>query len=126
MFPPFEQTTAIREYEVPDYLAVLDEFVTSLGLEKAHIPEHHSGASFTREFAAHYPERTGKIILSDSTRPPPNPKNELLKAKEFLSQPYARELKLDRVTAIGPHELRSFCAACAKWPQGQRKKEPCR
>lgn len=84
-----------REYEFLDYLGVLDEFVTALGLERVHIVGNHAGASFTREYAATYPEKTGKIVLSGSARHPPDPKTELVKAKEFLSQPYSRELALN-------------------------------
>lgn len=83
-----------EEYEVPDYLSVLHEFVIALGLERVHIVGNHSGSSFAREYAAAYPQKTGKIVLSGSARQPPNPTTELTKAKDFLSQPYSRELKL--------------------------------
>lgn len=83
------------EYEVPDYLATLVEFVDALGLQRVSLLGHHSGASFTREFAARYPARTERIILSGSARTPPNPKHELSRAKAFLAQPYSRELSMD-------------------------------
>lgn len=83
------------EYEVPDYLATLVEFVDALGLQRVSLLGHHSGASFTREFAARYPERTERIILSGSARTPPNPKSNLPRAKAFLAQPYSRELSMD-------------------------------
>lgn len=83
-----------REYEVPDYLNTLDEFVTALDLAPVNIVGNHSGAAFAREYAALYPNKTRKIILSGSARQPPDPKMELTKAKEFLSQPYSRELTL--------------------------------
>lgn len=83
------------EYEVPDYLSTLVEFVDGLGLDRVSILGHHSGAAFTREFAARYPERTGRIILSGSARAPANPKNDLPKARAFLAQPYSRELSMD-------------------------------
>lgn len=85
-----------REYEVPDYIGVLHELVTALGLERVHIVGNHSGASFAREYAAAHPDKVGKIVLSGSSKRPPEPKTELTKAKEFLSQPYSRELKLTR------------------------------
>jgi len=83
-----------QEYEVPDYLRVLGEFTTALGLERVHVVGNHSGSAFAREFAARHPEKVGKIVLSGSARQPPEPKTELTKAKEFLSQPYSRELKM--------------------------------
>jgi pimeloyl-ACP methyl ester carboxylesterase len=83
-----------REYEIPDYMAVLDEFITKLGHQKVHIAGIHSGAAFARQYAALYPEKTGKIVLAGSAEMPPNPKTELTEAKEFLSQPYSRELQL--------------------------------
>jgi pimeloyl-ACP methyl ester carboxylesterase len=85
-----------REYEVPDYLNALDEFVTALDLAPVNIVGNHSGAAFAREYAAVYPSKTRKVILSGSARQPPEPKMELTNAKEFLSQPYSRELTLSR------------------------------
>lgn len=90
------------EYEVPDYLTTLVEFVDALGLEKVSLLGHHSGASFTREFAARYPERTERIILSGSARTPPNPKNSLPKGEAFLAQPYSRELSMDKAGEFLP------------------------
>lgn len=84
-----------HEYEFLEYLAALEEFVDALGIERLHIVGNHSGASFTREYAAAHPDRVEKIILSGSARTPPEPKTELTKADEFLSQPYSRELTLD-------------------------------
>ncbi len=90
------------EYEVPDYLDTLVEFVDALELGRVSILGHHSGAAFTREFAARYPERTERIILSGSARTPPNPTSELPKAKAFLAQPYSRELSMDKAGAFLP------------------------
>ena len=94
-----------REYEVPDYVAVLNELVDAIGLDRVHVIGNHSGAAFAREYAAAYPQKTGKIVLSGSARQPPNPKNELTKAKEFLAQPYSGELNL---TADGVFLLPSW------------------
>lgn len=84
-----------HEYEFLEYLGALEEFVDALGIERLDIVGNHSGASFTREYAAAHPERVGKIVLSGSARTPPEPKTQLTKADEFLRQPYSRELSLD-------------------------------
>jgi pimeloyl-ACP methyl ester carboxylesterase len=84
-----------HEYTFPEYLAALEEFVDALAIERVHIVGNHSGAAFTREYAAAHPERVGRIILSGSARTPPNPETTLDKAEAFLSQPYSRELALD-------------------------------
>jgi len=84
-----------HEYEFLEYFGALEEFVDAIGIERLHIVGNHSGASFTREYAAAHPNRVEKIILSGSARTPPEPKTELTKADEFLSQPYSRDLDLD-------------------------------
>ena len=82
------------EYEVPAYLATLDELITRLELAPVHLVGNHSGAAFAREYAARFPGKTGKVVLSGSARQPPEPKHKLSKASAFLAQPYSRELKL--------------------------------
>lgn len=99
-----------REYQVPDYLGVLDEFVSALGLSRIHIVGNHAGAALAREYAATYPEKTGKIILSGSARQPPDPKTKLARAEEFLSQPYSRELTLTREGEFLPPSWRRYVA----------------
>lgn len=84
-----------HEYEFGEYFAALEEFVDALGIEHLFLVGNHSGASFTREYAAAHPDRVGKMILSGSARTPPDPKTQLTKADEFLAQPYSRELTLD-------------------------------
>jgi pimeloyl-ACP methyl ester carboxylesterase len=91
-----------HEYEFPEYLAALEELIDALGVERLHLVGNHSGASFTREYAAAHPNRVGKIVLSGSARMPPEPKTELTKAHEFLAQPYSRELELDSEGAFLP------------------------
>jgi pimeloyl-ACP methyl ester carboxylesterase len=106
--------TPPREYEVPDYLDVLDEFVSALGLERVHMLGHHSGASFTREYVASHPEKAGKIILSGSARTPPDPKTELTRAKEFLQQPYMRELVPGRDGAFLPPSWQRYVTLASR------------
>ncbi|MEE4271717.1 MAG: alpha/beta hydrolase [Thermoanaerobaculales bacterium] len=84
-----------HEYDFPEYFRALEQFVDALGIERLSIVGNHSGAAFTREYAAAHPERVEKMILSGSARTPPEPKTTLHKADEFLSQPYSRELSLD-------------------------------
>lgn len=84
-----------HEYTFPEYLGALEEFVDALGIEHLDLVGNHSGAAFTREYAAAHPDRVGRMILSGSARTPPDPKTQLTKADEFLAQPYSRELTLD-------------------------------
>lgn len=84
-----------HEYDFLEYLKALEEFVDALGIERLDIVGNHSGASFTREYAARHPDRVGKIVMSGSAMTPPEPKTRLDQADEFLSQPYSRELALD-------------------------------
>lgn len=46
------------------YARTLVELLDGLGIERVHILGHRTGASVVAEFAALYPERTGKVILS--------------------------------------------------------------
>ncbi len=84
-----------HEYEFPEYVAALEAFVDALGLERLHLVGNHSGAAFSREYAAAHPNRVGRMILSGSVRTPPEPETRLDKADAFLSQPYSREIELD-------------------------------
>lgn len=82
-------------YEFPEYLRALEELVDALGIERLHLVGNHSGAAFSREYAAAHPDRIGKMVLSGSARTPPEPKTRLEKADAFLAEPYSRELELD-------------------------------
>jgi pimeloyl-ACP methyl ester carboxylesterase len=84
-----------HEYAFPEYLAALEELVDALGIERLHIVGNHSGAAFSREYAAAHPDRVGRIVLSGSARTPPDPKTTLDEADAFLSRPYSREIPLD-------------------------------
>jgi pimeloyl-ACP methyl ester carboxylesterase len=99
-----------HEYKFLEYFGALEEFVNAIGIERLYIVGNHSGASFTREYAAAHPERVGKMILSGSARTPPEPKTELTKADEFLSQPYSRELMLDPNGDFLPPTWRRYIA----------------
>lgn len=89
-----------HEYEFPEYLMALEEFIDALGIERLHLVGNHSGASFSREYAAAHPQRVGKMVLSGSARTPPEPKTRLDRAEAFLDQPYSRELELDTAGAF--------------------------
>ena len=51
------------EYAVADYAKTSADFMSSLGIERASVFAHHTGASFACELAAGYPERVDKLIL---------------------------------------------------------------
>jgi len=53
-----------HEYEVTDYARSAASFLDALGIEKASIVGHHTGAAIATEVAAAYPERVDKLILS--------------------------------------------------------------
>ena len=50
-------------YLVSDYAEAFVDFMNSVGIERASIFAHHTGASFACEVAAGYPDRVDKLIL---------------------------------------------------------------
>ncbi len=53
-----------QQYEIPDYAKSVVSFLDSLGIDKASVVGHHTGAYIGVELAATYPERVDKLILS--------------------------------------------------------------
>jgi len=49
---------------IADYARHVKEFLTALGLKKASVFGHHTGATIAVEFAAAYPDMVDKVILS--------------------------------------------------------------
>ncbi len=52
------------EYDVPDYSNALIEALRALALDRVAVLGHHSGAVFSLDMAARFPERISKMILS--------------------------------------------------------------
>jgi pimeloyl-ACP methyl ester carboxylesterase len=48
---------------IVDYADVLPAVMDGLGLKKAHIASHHTGASIAASFAARYPARVDKLVM---------------------------------------------------------------
>jgi len=53
-----------REYEVEDFARSVASFLSAIGIDKASIVGHHTGASIAVEVAATYPDRVDKLIVS--------------------------------------------------------------
>ena len=53
-----------RVYQISDYARSVVSFLDSLGIDKASVVGHHTGASIAVELAATYPERVYKLVLS--------------------------------------------------------------
>ena len=53
-----------RRYEMIDHAKSIIEFMDSLGIDKASIGGHHSGAGVSVAIAVNWPDRVDKIILS--------------------------------------------------------------
>ena len=56
--------TPSHEYEIVDFARSVINFLNALGIQKASIVGHHTGASIAAEVAAAYPERVDKLMLS--------------------------------------------------------------
>jgi pimeloyl-ACP methyl ester carboxylesterase len=53
-----------RVYQIPDYARSVVSFLDSVGIGKASVVGHHTGASIAVELSATYPERVHKLVLS--------------------------------------------------------------
>ena len=53
-----------RQYQIEDYARSVFSFLDALGITKASIMGHHTGASIAVEMAALLPERVDKLVLS--------------------------------------------------------------
>lgn len=53
-----------REYEIADYAAAARDFLAALGISRAHVFGHHTGASIACEMAAAFPDTVSKVIMS--------------------------------------------------------------
>ena len=56
--------TPPRDYTVNDYAKAVVSLMDSLGIKRASLVGHHTGAYISCEVAAAYPERVDKIVLS--------------------------------------------------------------
>jgi 4,5:9,10-diseco-3-hydroxy-5,9,17-trioxoandrosta-1(10),2-diene-4-oate hydrolase len=55
------------KYGVPFYIEFLNDFMATIGIEKAYIAGISMGAHISASFAATYPERVAKLVLISST-----------------------------------------------------------
>ena len=51
-------------YEMIDHARIIVSFMDSLGIKKANIVGHHTGAKVAAEIAINWPERVNKLVLS--------------------------------------------------------------
>ncbi len=54
----------LEPYTIPDYTAVVLEFLDALSIETAHVLGHHTGTCLAVELATSAPDRVDKLILS--------------------------------------------------------------
>jgi len=60
-----------REYEMADYARSIISFLDALGLSRAHVVGHYTGAAIAAEVGAAFPERVDKLVLSGCPNWPP-------------------------------------------------------
>jgi len=77
-----------REYELEDFARNVISFLDAIGVGKASIVGHHTGAVIAVEVAAAYPERVDKLVLSGL------PVIGLAEWQAFLSQPMSRDFPM--------------------------------
>jgi pimeloyl-ACP methyl ester carboxylesterase len=66
-FPGFYQSSQpLKPWDVTDYSNMLLKFFNKLNIEKANLVGHSFGGRVSILFSATYPERVGKIVLTDS------------------------------------------------------------
>jgi pimeloyl-ACP methyl ester carboxylesterase len=98
----------IRELEMVDYARHAVEFMDALGIQRANLCGHHTGAMVAVAIAATYPERVEKAILSGC---PVYTREEW---ESFLSQPMSRDFPItengdflqkawERYQSLAPH-----------------------
>jgi pimeloyl-ACP methyl ester carboxylesterase len=59
-----ESSKPPQMYQIPDYTQSVISFLDALGIDKASVVGHHTGASIAAELAAVFPERVNKLVLS--------------------------------------------------------------
>jgi pimeloyl-ACP methyl ester carboxylesterase len=110
-----------REFEITDYARNVAAFLDGLGIKKANLLGHHTGASIAVEVAAAYPERVDRLVLSGCATWPPetwekllhtlaSPEKQILEDGAFLSQAWST------YKALGPTldpELRLRAVLCS-------------
>jgi len=101
-------------WEFQNWIDAVPEFMDGLGLEKAHLVGHHTGALLVAAVAAQYPERVMKCVMNGCVVPEPE------QAKKFYEAQKGEPL-------IGPLEIRrdgSQCIRMWKWQQRENPESP--
>jgi len=60
-----------REYEIADFAATVIAFLDALGISRANVIGHYTGAATAAELGAAFPERVDKLVLSGCPYWPP-------------------------------------------------------
>ena len=103
-----------REYEVEDFTQSLREFMDALGIERAGLAGHHTGAVLALSIAVNHSERVMKCVMNGCVVPEPE------QAKKFYEAQKSEPL-------IGPLEIRrdgSQCIRMWKWQQRENPETP--
>ena len=67
-----------QRYNVPDYVALINNFVTALGIRQAPLVGHALGATVALEYAACYPDQVKKIVAISLPLTPDSISHKLL------------------------------------------------
>jgi pimeloyl-ACP methyl ester carboxylesterase len=83
---------------IADYAAWLSEAMEELGIERAHLVGHHTGASIATQLAADFP---GKVVSLTVIGPPALTEDERLEFSKVIGRPFTP-------TASGAHLLETW------------------
>jgi pimeloyl-ACP methyl ester carboxylesterase len=93
------------------YAQTVGHFMDSLGIKKAHVVGHHTGAMIAVELAATQPERIDKLVLSGCPAWSEEERNEMLSSPGYAHVKYDAEGKF---LMSKWNAYKSFCAEGAK------------
>jgi pimeloyl-ACP methyl ester carboxylesterase len=102
------------DWEFKDWVDVVPRFMDGLGIEKAHLVGHHTGALLVAAVAAHYPDRVMKCLMNGCVVPEPETAAKFYEAQK-------------QEPLIGPLEIRrdgSQCIRMWKWQQRENPDSP--
>jgi len=81
-----------REYEVEDFTQSLLEFMDALGIERAGLAGHHTGAVLALSIAVNHSERVTRIVMSGAGYEPKEAIEAFL--ERLKTQPMSRDLPM--------------------------------
>jgi len=94
------------EWDFPDYVDCIAYFMDAVGIKKAHLVGHHTGARLATALAIKYPERVNKMVLNGGSSAPVD-KQEVIGfyEKYMKTEPLTGPLEIER---NGSHAIRMW------------------